>query len=81
MRQSHLSQTHSAQIGAKSNEISNLTQTLQRAQGDYQDAIANIEDTDLATAYVQQQSAQNVYQAALETTSQSFKLTLANYLN
>ncbi len=70
-----------ATLGSKTNEVADIKQRLTRAQGDYQDSISNIEDVDLAQAYVKLQSAQNVYQAALSTTAQSFKLSLTNYLN
>lgn len=69
-----------ATVGAKMNEVTSTTQRLTRAQGDYQDAVSNVEDVDLATAYVQLQSAQNVYQASLATTARAFQYSLTNYL-
>jgi flagellar hook-associated protein 3 FlgL len=70
-----------AAVGSTTNEIADIKTRLTRSQSDYQEAVSNIEDVDLAQAYVQLQSSQNVYQAALATTAQSFKLSLTNYLN
>lgn len=69
-----------AAAGAKINEVDGIKQSLTRAQGDYEDAVSNLEDVDLAHAYVQLQSAQNVYQASLVTTSRAFQYSLAQYL-
>ncbi|MDQ2686656.1 MAG: flagellar biosynthesis protein FlgL, partial [Armatimonadota bacterium] len=69
-----------ATVGAKMNEVDSTKQRLTRAQGDYQNAVSNVEDVDLATAYVQLQSAQNVYQASLVTTSKAFQHSLSDYL-
>ena len=69
-----------AMVGSRMTEVSDIKTRLTRSETDYKSAISDIEGTDLAQAYVQQQSAQNVYQAALVTASNSFKLSLANYL-
>lgn len=69
-----------AAVGSKTNQVDDTTQRLTRAQGEYQSAISKIEDVDLAQAYVQLQSAQNVYQASLVTTSKAFAHSLADYL-
>lgn len=69
-----------ATVGAKINEVDSTKQRLSRAQGDYETAVSNVEDVDLATAYVQLQSAQNVYQASLVTTSKAFQHSLSDYL-
>lgn len=69
-----------ASVGARMNEVADTKQRLARSATDYQTAISNIEDTDLAQAYVQLQSTQNVYQAALVSTSKSFQLSLSNYI-
>jgi len=68
-------------VGAKSSEVESVKQQLTRAQNGYEDAISNIEDVDLATAYVQLQSAQNIYQASLSTTAKAFQYSLADYLH
>jgi len=69
-----------ANVGAKLNDVTLLKQNLTRAQGEYQASDDNIESVDLAQAYVQLQSAQNVYQASLVTTSKAFQYSLASYL-
>ena len=69
-----------ANIGAQITTVNNVTQNLTRAQGSYQDAIANVEEVDLAQAYVQLQSAQNVYQASLVAVSKGYQHSLADYL-
>lgn len=69
-----------AAAGAKLNEVTTTKQNLTRAQGEYEAAVSNIEDVDLAQAYVQLQGAQNVYQASLVTTSKAFQYSLASYL-
>jgi len=69
-----------ASAGAKLNDVTLLKQNLTRAQGEYQASDDNIESVDLAQAYVQLQSAQNVYQASLVTTSKAFQYSLASYL-
>ncbi len=73
--------TASATAGAKANQASAATQNLTRAQSDYQTSISNIEDVDLAQAYVQLQSATNVYQASLSTVAKASQYSLADYLH
>lgn len=70
----------SAEIGNKTNEVTAAQQNLQRLDTQYQSAESNIENTDLATAYVQLQAAQNTYQASLVTVSNAYKYTLADFL-
>lgn len=69
-----------ASVGSMMNEVSDVKTRLTRSQTDYEGAVSNIEDVDLAQAYVQLQSTQNIYQASLLTASKSFQLSLANYL-
>ena len=73
--------TAQATIGAKINEVTNVTQQLTRSQNEYSDSVSSIEDVDLATAYVQLQSATNVYQASLSTTAKAFQYSLADFLH
>jgi len=68
-------------VGAKLNEVSGVQSRLKRAEGEYGDTISGIEDVDLATAYVQLQSATNVYQASLSTTAKAFQYSLADFLH
>ncbi len=70
-----------ASVGAKLNGVSDVQTRLTRAQGDYGDTISGIEDVDLATAYVQLQSATNIYQASLSTTAKAFQYSLADFLH
>ncbi len=70
-----------ATVGAKINQVDLVTQRLTRAQTEYSDAISKIEDVNLATAYVQLQSAQNVYQASLSTTAKAFQYSLADFIH
>ncbi|MCW3061556.1 MAG: flagellar hook-associated protein 3 FlgL [Capsulimonas sp.] len=69
-----------ANIGAQVNTMTSVTQNLSRAESSYKDAIANVEEVDLAQAYVQLQSAQNVYQASLVAVAKGYAHTLADYL-
>ena len=71
----------SATAGAKANQATAATQNLTRAQSDYQTGISTIEDVDLAQAYVQLQSATNVYQASLSTVAKASQYSLADYLH
>lgn len=73
--------TASASAGVKANQATAATQQLSRAQGDTQSAISDIENVDLAQAYVQFQSATNIYQASLSTTAKAFQYSLADYLH
>ena len=73
--------TARATIGAKINQVTTVTQQLTRSQNEYNDSVSGIEDVNLATAYVQLQSAQNVYQASLETTAKAFQYSLADFLH
>ena len=73
--------TAQATIGAKSVETDAVKQQLTQAQTGYQTAISNIEDVDLASAYVQLQGAQNVYQASLATTAKATQYSLTDYLH
>ena len=70
----------SATAGAKANLATAATQQLTRAQGEYQNSIDSIENVDLAQAYVQLQSATNVYQASLSVTAKAFQYSLADYI-
>lgn len=70
-----------AGVGAKLGEVAGVQGQLTRAQGEYQSGISGVEDVDLATAYVQLQSATNVYQASLSTTAKAFQYSLADYLH
>ena len=73
--------TGQAIVGSRINEVDAVTQRLSLSQQQYQDSISSIEEVDLATAYVQLQSATNVYQASLATTSKAFQYSLADYLH
>ena len=73
--------TASATAGSKANQASAATQQLTRAQSDYQTSISNIEDVDLAQAYVQLQSATNIYQASLSVTAKASQYSLADFLH
>jgi len=73
--------TASASAGVKANQATAATQQLNRAQGDTESAISDIENVDLAQAYVQFQSATNIYQASLSTTAKAFQYSLADYLH
>jgi flagellar hook-associated protein 3 FlgL len=70
-----------AALGDKSTEVTTAQQNLQQLDTEYQSTESNIEDTDLATAAVQLQSDQNVYQASLIAVSNAYKYTLADYLS
>lgn len=69
-----------AGVGAKINDVDAIKQRLGRAEGEYQAALSDAEDVDLAQTFVQLQSAQNVYQASLSTTAQAFRHSLTDYL-
>ena len=73
--------TASATAGAKANQAAAATQNLTRAESDYQSSISGIEGVDLASAAVQLQTDQNVYQASLEATSKAFQYSLADFLH
>lgn len=73
--------TASATAGAKANQATAATQQLTRAQSDYQTSLSSLEDVDLASAYVQLQSATNVYQASLSVTAKAFQYSLSDYLH
>jgi flagellar hook-associated protein 3 FlgL len=70
-----------ATIGGKINQVTSAQTTLQTLDTQYQSAQSGIENTDLATAYVQLQSAQNVYQASLVTVQDAYKYSLASMLS
>lgn len=70
-----------ASVGAKINEVNGVQSRLKRAEGDYGNTISGVEDVDLATAYVQLQSATNIYQASLSTTAKAFQYSLADFLH
>ena len=71
----------SATAGAKANQATAATQQLTRAQSEYESSISGIENVDLADAYVQFQSATNVYQASLSVTAKAFQYSLADFLH
>ena len=73
--------TASATAGAKAQQATAATEQLTRAQSEYQTGISNIEDVDLAQAYVQLQSDTNVYQASLSTTAKAFQYSLTDFLH
>ena len=70
-----------AATGAKTNQVDAVTQRLSRSQGELSDGISQVEDVDLATAYVQLQTVQNVYQASLATTAKAFQYSLTDFLH
>ncbi len=69
-----------AVLGGKVNQVTAAQQNLQKLDTEYQTTQSTIENTDLATAYVQLQSAQNVYQASLVTVQDSYKYSLVSIL-
>ena len=69
-----------AAVGARLTETASVQTRLKKAQGQFQDAVSNIEDVDLSRAYVQLQTTQNTYQAALVATSRAFQYSLSDYL-
>lgn len=71
----------SATAGVRANQATTATQQLSRAQGEYESSISDIENVNLAEAYVQFQSATNIYQASLSTTAKAFQYSLADYLH
>jgi flagellar hook-associated protein 3 FlgL len=71
----------SATAGAKADQATAATQQLTRAESEYQSSISSIENVDLADAYVQFQSATNVYQASLSVTAKAFQYSLADFLH
>ena len=73
--------TAQANTGAKINQVDAVTLRLARAQGELTDNVSLIENVDLATAYVQLQGAQNVYQASLATTAKAFQYSLSDFLH
>ena len=70
-----------ATVGDKTNQVTAVKQNLQRLDIQFQGEQSDIENVDLASAYVQLQSAQNVYQASLVAVSNGYKYSLADYLN
>jgi len=69
-----------ANLGATTQQLTETQTNLQRSATDYTAAISNLQDTDLATAYVQLQQAQNVYQASLVTVQKAYQYSLASYV-
>jgi flagellar hook-associated protein 3 FlgL len=70
-----------ANIGANVDQITNVTSDLSTMQGDLQNQLASVQDVDIATVYTQLQTDQNVYQASLEATAETFKYSLADFVN
>ena len=69
-----------AAVGTNLAETTSVQTRLTKTQGTLQDADSSIENVDLATAYVQLQTTQNTYQAALVATSRAFQYSLSDYL-
>lgn len=67
-------------VGAQENQVTTISERMARASIEFQDTISNVQDTDLATTYVQLQSAQNVYQASLAATAKAYKYSLTDFL-
>jgi flagellar hook-associated protein 3 FlgL len=72
--------TTQATVGANIDSVQNAESALTTTQSNYQSALANVEDANIATVYTQLQSAQNVYQASLIAVSKETQYTLAQYL-
>jgi len=72
--------TTNAQVGAKINMLQATSQQITSQTTQYTQSLSNIQDVDLASAYVQLQSDQNVYQASLAATAKAFQYNLVNYL-
>ena len=67
-------------VGAKINMLKTTSQQITTQTTQYTQSLSNIQDVDLASAYVQLQSDQNVYQASLAATAKAFQYNLVNYL-
>lgn len=73
--------TTSAEVGAKIDLLQSQTTQLTSQSTQYSSSLSNIEDVDLATAYVQLQASQNTYQAALDATSKAYQYSLVDYMS
>ena len=72
--------TTESQLGAKINMLTTTSQQITTQATKYTQSLSDIEDVDLASAYVQLQSSQNVYQASLAATAKAFQTSLVQYL-
>ena len=70
-----------ATVGAATNQVTDVSTRLGRAQIDTTNTLSSLEDADLATVYTNLQVAQNVYQASLVATQGAFKYSLADYIH
>lgn len=77
--QSTVTQTATV-IGGKQDQLTTTMSNLTSAMDNFQQSLSNLQDTDLATAYVQLEADQNTYQATLESTAKAFQYSLVTYL-
>lgn len=70
-----------ADIGAKLNQISDTMDRAQTSQMRLREQLSSVEDTDLASSYINMQLAQNVYAASLEATAKAMQYSLINFLH
>jgi len=70
-----------ANIGSTLDQITNIASNLSTATGDLQNQLSSVQDVDIATVYTQLQTDQNVYQASLEATAETFKYSLADFIS
>ena len=69
-----------ANIGSNVNQLSDINSRLGTVTGDLQNQLSSVQNADIAQVYTQLQTDQNVYQASLEATAESFKYSLADYI-
>jgi flagellar hook-associated protein 3 FlgL len=70
-----------ADVGTKLNQINDTMDRAQSSQMRLREQLSSIEDTDVASSYVNMQLAQNVYAASLAATSRAMQYSLINYLH
>jgi flagellar hook-associated protein 3 FlgL len=69
-----------ANLGSSIDQLQNVTANLSTAFAELQNQKASVQDVNIATVYTQLQTDQNVYQASLEATAQTYKYSLADYI-
>ena len=69
-----------ANIGSNIDQLNDVSSRLSTATGDLQNQLSSVQDVDIATVYTQMQTDQNVYQASLEATAQTFKYSLSDFI-
>ncbi|GGJ01405.1 flagellar hook-associated protein FlgL [Paenibacillus hunanensis] len=70
-----------SEVGAKTNRVELVSSRLDERELNVTDLQSKVEDADISEVMIKATTAQTIYQAALQTSASTMKLSLVNFLN